>query len=233
MNQPLQVGFLRLYSYRDKTRDQPKLKEPKGSFFYSFYSYGRGWYHYYIPLHTQVISSNGGDHFTDISLWLRFAFVCVQAASLSVSNEFKSGRLLAYKLMCVMTVCRHDVPLTQEYLTHFYRLMHIGLTGTDQVSHSNYHCHHHYYKQKHHYCSHHHSSSSIIDVIDILIIMTMISAVDITITITTFIIIVIAFFIVVLVVIVIIIIIIIIIIVIVIVICHHSRLHHHHHHHRY
>lgn len=55
-----------------------------------------------------------------------------EAASLSVSNEFKSGRLLAYKLMCVMTVCRHDVPLTQEYLTHFYRLMHIGLTGTDQ-----------------------------------------------------------------------------------------------------
>ena len=33
-----------------------------------------------------------------------------------------------------MTVCRQDMPLTQEYLTHFYRLMHIGLTGTDQVS---------------------------------------------------------------------------------------------------
>ena len=36
--------------------------------------------------------------------------------------------------MCAMTVCRQDIPLTQEYLTHFYRLMHIGLTGTDQVS---------------------------------------------------------------------------------------------------
>lgn len=58
----------------------------------------------------------------------------IQAASLSINNEFKSGRLLAYKLMCAMTVCRQDLPLTQEYLTHFYRLMHIGLTGTDQVS---------------------------------------------------------------------------------------------------
>lgn len=55
-----------------------------------------------------------------------------EAAVLSMNNEFKSGRLLAYKLMCAMTVCRQDVPLTQEYLTHFYRLMHIGLTGTDQ-----------------------------------------------------------------------------------------------------
>ena len=58
----------------------------------------------------------------------------LQAASLSITNEFKSGRLLAYKLMCSMTVCRQHMPLTQEYLTHFYRLMHIGLTGTDQVS---------------------------------------------------------------------------------------------------
>ncbi|KAJ7379788.1 hypothetical protein OS493_012534 [Desmophyllum pertusum] len=55
-----------------------------------------------------------------------------EAASLSINNEFKSGRLLAYKLMCAMTVCRQDLPLSQEYLTHFYRLMHIGLTGTDQ-----------------------------------------------------------------------------------------------------
>ena len=49
------------------------------------------------------------------------------------SNNFKSGRLLAYKLMCTMTVRRQDSALSQEYLTHFYRLLHIGLTGTDQV----------------------------------------------------------------------------------------------------
>ena len=57
-----------------------------------------------------------------------------QAASLSMENEFKSGRLLAYQLMCAMTMRRRDAPLSAEYLTHFYRLMHIGLTGTDQVS---------------------------------------------------------------------------------------------------
>ena len=62
-----------------------------------------------------------------------FCFSVFQAASLSINNEFKSGRLLAYKLMCAMTVSRQDMPLSQEYLTHFYRLMHIGLTGTDQV----------------------------------------------------------------------------------------------------
>jgi hypothetical protein len=46
--------------------------------------------------------------------------------------KFKEGRLLAYQLMTAMTVRRHELPLSQEYLTHFYRLMHIGLTGTDQ-----------------------------------------------------------------------------------------------------
>lgn len=61
-------------------------------------------------------------------------FFFLQAASLSMQNEFKSGRLLAYKLMCAMTIRQQDTPLSQEYLTHFYRLMHIGLIGKDQVS---------------------------------------------------------------------------------------------------
>ena len=77
-------------------------------------------------------------------------FFFYQAAVLSMNNEFKSGRLLAYKLMCAMTVCRQDVPLSQEYLTHFYRLMHIGLTGTDQVSDVD-HCNrHHLYRRHYH-----------------------------------------------------------------------------------
>ena len=73
--------------------------------------------------------------YTYVAFHYKAIFVSfIQAASLFINNEFKSGRLLAYKLMCAMTVCRQDLPLTQEYLTHFYRLMHIGLTGTDQVS---------------------------------------------------------------------------------------------------
>ncbi|EDO33259.1 predicted protein [Nematostella vectensis] len=55
-----------------------------------------------------------------------------EAASLLMPHKFKSGRLLAYQLICTMTVRQHDTALSQEYLTHFYRLMHIGLTGTDQ-----------------------------------------------------------------------------------------------------
>ena len=68
-----------------------------------------------------------------------------------MNNEFKSGRLLAYKLMCAMTVCRQDVPLTQEYLTHFYRLMHIGLTGTDQVSDMDHRNRRHLYRRRHYH----------------------------------------------------------------------------------
>ena len=48
-------------------------------------------------------------------------------------EEYKSGRLVAYRLMCDMTVKRHDVPPTSEYLDHFYRLMRAGLRSQDQV----------------------------------------------------------------------------------------------------
>ena len=54
--------------------------------------------------------------------------------SLSRATDHKSGRMLAYKLMCLMTVRRHDKELSPEHLTHFYRLLHVGLTGSDQVN---------------------------------------------------------------------------------------------------
>ena len=53
--------------------------------------------------------------------------------SLSRATDHKAGRMLAYKLMCLMTVRRHDKDLSSEHLTHFYRLLHVGLTGSDQV----------------------------------------------------------------------------------------------------
>ena len=53
--------------------------------------------------------------------------------SLSRATDHKTGRMLAYKLLCMMTVRRHDKDLSSEHLTHFYRLLHIGLTGSDQV----------------------------------------------------------------------------------------------------
>ena len=54
--------------------------------------------------------------------------------SLSRASDHKTGRMLAYKLMCLMTVRRHDNDVSREHLTHFYRLLHAGLTGSDQVS---------------------------------------------------------------------------------------------------
>ncbi len=54
--------------------------------------------------------------------------------SLSVASNHKPGRVLAYKLMCMMTVRRHDKKLSSEHLAHFYRLLHDGLTGSDQVN---------------------------------------------------------------------------------------------------
>jgi len=57
---------------------------------------------------------------------------CFEAMSLSRATDHKTGRMLAYKLLCMMTVRRHDKDLSSEHLTHFYRLLHIGLTGSDQ-----------------------------------------------------------------------------------------------------
>ena len=54
-----------------------------------------------------------------------------QAAGKSV--EYKAGRLVAYKLMCDMTVKRHDVPPSSHHLDHFYRLIQAGLRLQDQV----------------------------------------------------------------------------------------------------
>eukprot|EP00795_Rhopilema_esculentum_P002762 gene2762-982_t len=57
---------------------------------------------------------------------------CFEAMSLSRASDHKTGRMLAYKLMCLMTVRRHDNDVSREHLTHFYRLLHAGLTGSDQ-----------------------------------------------------------------------------------------------------
>ena len=59
--------------------------------------------------------------------------ISCQAMSLSRATDHKAGRMLAYKLMCLMTVRRHDKDLSSEHLTHFYRLLHVGLSGSDQV----------------------------------------------------------------------------------------------------
>ncbi|CAB3994423.1 ral GTPase-activating subunit alpha-2 isoform X2, partial [Paramuricea clavata] len=59
-----------------------------------------------------------------------FASWLFQAAYLP--QKYKQGRLIAYQLICEMTVRRQDNPLSEDYLRHFYRCLHDGLTNIDQ-----------------------------------------------------------------------------------------------------
>ncbi|XP_046849853.1 ral GTPase-activating protein subunit alpha-1-like isoform X3 [Xenia sp. Carnegie-2017] len=47
-------------------------------------------------------------------------------------TKYKQGKLVAYQLLCEMTVRRQDNPLSASYLRHFYRCLHDGLTNSDQ-----------------------------------------------------------------------------------------------------
>lgn len=48
-------------------------------------------------------------------------------------NEYKEGKLQAYKLICAMMTRRQDVLPNSDFLVHFYLVMHLGLTSEDQV----------------------------------------------------------------------------------------------------
>ncbi|CAG0893492.1 unnamed protein product [Darwinula stevensoni] len=55
---------------------------------------------------------------------------CFHAITLPTS--YQKGKLLALKLICVITLQQKDVPLTKEHLTQFYRTLHYGLIATEQ-----------------------------------------------------------------------------------------------------
>ena len=60
-----------------------------------------------------------------------FFFFFLQQA-LTLSDEFKEGKLLAYRLL-VLTTFRHtDIPLPAEHLCRVYRILHHGLVHADQ-----------------------------------------------------------------------------------------------------
>ncbi|XP_075781906.1 ral GTPase-activating protein subunit alpha-2 isoform X3 [Pelodiscus sinensis] len=50
----------------------------------------------------------------------------------SLPNEYKEGKLQAYRLICAMMTRRQDVLPNSDFLVHFYLVMHIGLTSEDQ-----------------------------------------------------------------------------------------------------
>ncbi|XP_033639628.1 ral GTPase-activating protein subunit alpha-2-like isoform X1 [Asterias rubens] len=49
-----------------------------------------------------------------------------------LSERYQQGKLSALKLLCTMTTRKRDHPFPKEHLTHFYRVLHYGLVGTDQ-----------------------------------------------------------------------------------------------------
>ena len=53
--------------------------------------------------------------------------------SLSEAVLHKPGRVLAFKLMCMMTMKNHGLQMSSNHFVHFFRLLHVGLTGADQV----------------------------------------------------------------------------------------------------
>lgn len=58
-------------------------------------------------------------------------FCSFQATTLP--NEYKEGKLQAYRLICAMMTRRQDVLPNSDFLVHFYFVMHLGLTSEDQV----------------------------------------------------------------------------------------------------
>ncbi|XP_064622191.1 ral GTPase-activating protein subunit alpha-1-like isoform X2 [Lineus longissimus] len=52
--------------------------------------------------------------------------------ALTLSDKFKKGKLLAYRLLCVMTIRQHDIELPNDHLAQFYRVLHHGLVSLDQ-----------------------------------------------------------------------------------------------------
>ncbi|NWJ00903.1 RGPA2 protein, partial [Crypturellus undulatus] len=50
----------------------------------------------------------------------------------TLPNEYKEGKLQAYRLICAMMTRRQDVMPNSDFLVHFYFVMHLGLTSEDQ-----------------------------------------------------------------------------------------------------
>lgn len=53
--------------------------------------------------------------------------------ALNLPKSYRNGKLHAYKLLCQMTLNNRDVPQGQKYITQFFKVLHYGLTSSDQV----------------------------------------------------------------------------------------------------
>lgn len=53
-----------------------------------------------------------------------------------LSNNYKESRLAAYRLLCVLSIRRHDTELSQTFYASLYEALHRGLTSTDHAIHA-------------------------------------------------------------------------------------------------
>ncbi|CAH1791020.1 unnamed protein product [Owenia fusiformis] len=52
--------------------------------------------------------------------------------ALNLPQTYKKGKLLAYRLLCELTIRRHDSILGMDHLSQFYRVLHYSLVDSDQ-----------------------------------------------------------------------------------------------------
>ncbi|XP_023240859.1 ral GTPase-activating protein subunit alpha-1-like isoform X3 [Centruroides sculpturatus] len=52
--------------------------------------------------------------------------------AINLPDEYHQGKILAYKLLCILTLQRQDIPFSRDYLIQFYKTLHYGLVGTNQ-----------------------------------------------------------------------------------------------------
>ena len=58
---------------------------------------------------------------------------CVSLQALTLPPTHQKGKLLALRLICILVARPHDLQLPRNQLLQFYRTIHNGLIGDDQV----------------------------------------------------------------------------------------------------
>jgi len=53
--------------------------------------------------------------------------------ALNLPKSYRNGKLHAYKLLCQMTMNNRNIPLGQKYVVQFFKVLHHGLTSSDEV----------------------------------------------------------------------------------------------------
>ena len=86
-------------------------------------------------MQTPNLSSTSCFSLLDFLLFTVFdsKFVFLKAMSQEYAVTHKSGRVFAYRLLCRMMMNRHGLECEDAIIVHFFRLLRLGLTSTDQV----------------------------------------------------------------------------------------------------